>query len=354
MAILTVPSTPHANTGASFAIKDPFEFKSEQVIRILVGSTSSTDESIDVTLTDSAGASLTYDGVTVANGKNSLILSYDDGTDSGTFGANNAKVVSIKIDDMDEFSQDDKLQFYSMQVAEYEGALIGTPINFLIQHMSEFPEIEGEVATEDNSLLGAISLPTATDSTMDITVPLSKANLALKASFSGDLPFMEVVSETTTRTGALNANKEAVNLFNGVLSKNIAYVAINEVVQGRIESSAPKAKLSTNSYFVATSGTAQFSDTHAESSIVVARVNTATTIPTIPLGRVDTPFLFLATIINTTDTGNKTIKHIDNAYVTGTSANVGGSASGVNLSIKAMKKINPLTGEADSGSESIT
>ena len=354
MAILTVPASPDSNTGASFVFKNPFEFKNEQVVRILVGSTASTPETIDITFTDSAGGTLAFSNVNVATGKNSLVLSFNDGTDSGTFGDSGAKVVSVKVDGLDQFSQDDKLQFYSIQVAEYEGALIGSQISFLIQDMSEFPEMEGELATEDNSLLGAMSLPTATDSTMDITVPLVKASLALKGSFTGDLPFMEVTSETVMRTGSLNANKEAVNLFVGVDPKNIAHVSINEVAQGRIESSSAKAKESTSSYFVNTGGTAQFSDSYAENSVVVARVNVATTIPTIPMGTVDTPFLFLATMIYTSDTGNKCIKHIDNAYVTGTNANVGGSAGGVNLSIKSVKTIDPLTGNAKSGSESIT
>ena len=361
MAILTVPASPDSNTGGSFVFKNPFEFKGEQVIRILLGSSATSDREIDVTLTDSAGGTLTYNNLTVTSGKNSLVLNFNDGTDSGSFGASGSKVVSIKVDGLDakadnssNFSQDEKLQFYSIQVAEYEGALIGSLISFAIQHMSEFPEMEGELATEDNSLLGATSLPTATDSTMEITVPLVKASLSLKGVFTGDLPFMQTTSETVMRTGSLNANKEAVNLFVGVDPKNIAHVSIDEVPQGRIESSSTKAKQSSNSYFVNTVGTAQFSDSYAENSVVVARINVATTIPTIPTGTVDTPFLFLATMIYTSDTGNKVIKHIDNAYVTGTSANVGGSANGVNLSIKAIKTIDPLTGSAKSGSESIT
>ena len=289
MAILTIPSGPDATTGATFALKQFFEFKNEQVIRVLLGSTASTARTIDLTLTDSAGGTLTYQDLAVASGKNSLVLNYSEGTDSGTFGDSGAKVVSIKVDDLDGFSQDEKIQFYSIQVAEYEGALIGSPINFLIQHMSESPEMEGEVATEDNTLLGATTLPTPTDSTNDITVPLSQASLALRGAFSGDLPFMKVTSETTLLTGSLNANKEAVNLFAGIATKNIANVAINEVTQTRIESSANNAKASPSSYFVATGGTAQFSDSHAEGSVVVARVNTTITTPTIALGKVDTP-----------------------------------------------------------------
>ena len=353
LTILTIPETPTADTGVSFT-PEPFEFYSDEVVRILIGSTANVDRTFNITFEDNRNETLTFEDVTVKSGENSIILHNNDGENSNNFGSENSRVLSIKFDNMDNFTSGEKLQFYSMQVAEYEGCLIGSPITHHLTDMSEFPEKEDELATEDNMILGASTLPTPTDSTSVLTFTLSKASLSLKAGFTGDMPLMKKESKIIRRLGTLNADKEAPNLFVNVEPKNIAHVSVNQITQNRNQSSSKNAKASTNSFFVNSDGTAQFSDTLSEGAIVVALISSVITVPSIPKGRVSNPFFYLVTMKQTTDAGKIKTTYIEKAYVTGTDALVEGSASGVSVTIKGIKVIDPLTGASQSGSESLS